>query len=51
MKKLLQLLGFKYCILCGRLKFRGRRLSWYDEDRTLIKAFTCEKCIREYRED
>jgi hypothetical protein len=51
MKKLLKLLGFKYCILCGKLKKKGKIISWTDDGEVNYKAFTCQECLQNYRED
>jgi hypothetical protein len=50
-KKLLKLLGFKYCIICGEYKFFGKVLRWRDDPDIEYKAFTCDKCRNNYREE
>lgn len=50
-EKILKLLGFRYCILCGKQKFRGKKLRWTDDGETIYRAFTCRYCAGHYREE
>jgi hypothetical protein len=52
MNKLLKFLGFNYCIMCGKLRFFGKRITWYNkENGKRYRVFLCKHCYTTYRED